>query len=56
VIVSNALPPEMLLTFLVTMACTLFLAGAMVAIRYRIETLLDEAPSPSAATVPVLAR
>jgi heme exporter protein C len=56
VIVSNALPPEMLLTFLVTMACTLFLAGAMVAIRYRIETLLDDAPSPSAATVPVLAR
>jgi heme exporter protein C len=56
VIVSNALPPEMLLTFLVTMACTLFLAGAMVAIRYRIETLLDEAPSPSATTVPVLAR
>lgn len=41
VIVSNALPPEMLFTFLVTMACTLFLAGVMVAIRYRIETLAD---------------
>ena len=49
VIVTNALPPEMLLTFLVTMACTLFLAGTMIAIRYRIETLLDEAPSPASA-------
>ena len=49
VIVTNALPPEMLLTFLVTMACTLFLAGTMVAIRYRIETLMDEAPSPASA-------
>jgi heme exporter protein C len=46
VIVTNALPPAMLLTFLVTMACTLFLAAVMVAIRYRIETLMDEAPSP----------
>ena len=43
VIVSNALPPEMLLTFLVTMACTLFLAAVMVAIRFRIETLADKA-------------
>ena len=34
----------MLLTFLVTLACTLFLAGVMVAIRYRIETLMDTAP------------
>ena len=49
VIVTNALPPEMLLTFLVTMACTLFLAGTMVAIRYRIETLMDEATSPASA-------
>ena len=47
VIVTNALPPEMLLTFLVTMACTLFLAGTMVAIRYQIETLMDEVPSPA---------
>jgi hypothetical protein len=31
----------MLFTFLVTMVCTLFLAGVMVAIRYRIETLAD---------------
>lgn len=45
VIATNALPPEMLLTFLVTMACTLFLAGVMIAIRYRIETLTDQAPS-----------
>src|ERR1700730_18133387 len=37
VIVSGGLPPPMLLTFLVTLACTLFLAGVMVAIRYRIE-------------------
>jgi heme exporter protein C len=42
VIVSNALPPQMLLTFLVTMACTLFLAAVMVAIRYQIETLTDK--------------
>ena len=42
VIVSNALPPQMLLTFLVTMACTLFLAAVMVAIRYQIETLSDK--------------
>ncbi|MEP6752903.1 MAG: cytochrome c biogenesis protein CcsA [Candidatus Dormiibacterota bacterium] len=47
VIVTNALPPEMLLTFLVTMACTLFLAGTLVAIRYQIETLMDEVPSPA---------
>jgi heme exporter protein C len=43
VIVSNALPPQMLLTFLVTMACTLFLAAVMVAIRYQIEMLMDKA-------------
>ena len=49
VIVSNALPPQMLLTFLVTMACTLFLAAVMVAIRYQIETLLDEVPSSASA-------
>jgi heme exporter protein C len=55
VIVSNALPPQMLLTFLVTMACTLFLAAVMVAIRYQIETLTDkeeeteQTPSPASA-------
>jgi heme exporter protein C len=42
VIVRNALPPEMLATFLFTMVCTLVLAGVMVAIRYRIETLQDQ--------------
>jgi heme exporter protein C len=51
VILSDALPPAMLFTFLVTMACTMFLAGVMVAIRYRIETLMDEAPSPFAQVV-----
>ena len=50
VIINDALPPEMLATFLFTMACTLVLAGVMVAIRYRIEVLMDqreEAPSPA---------
>jgi heme exporter protein C len=42
VIVRNALPPEMLATFLFTMLCTLTLAAVMIAIRYRIETLQDE--------------
>jgi heme exporter protein C len=55
VIVSDALPPAMLLTFLVTMACTLFLAAVLVAIRYRIETLMDEAPVPAGAAVPLIA-
>jgi heme exporter protein C len=56
VIVKDALPPAMLLTFLVTMACTLFLAAVMVAIRYRIETLMDEAPSIATAPAPVIAK
>ncbi len=42
VIVNDALPAAMLGTFLFTMACTLVLAGVMVWIRYRIETLQDE--------------
>lgn len=42
VIARNALPPEMLATFLFTMLCTLTLAAVMIAIRYRIETLQDE--------------
>src|ERR1700686_1942232 len=42
IIVNDALPPEMLATFLFTMACTLVLAAVMIAIRYRIETLTDE--------------
>ena len=44
VISADALPPEMLLTFLLTMACTLVLAGVMIAIRYRIEALTDAQP------------
>ena len=43
VIINDALPAQMLATFLFTMACTVVLAGVMIAIRYRIETLLDEA-------------
>jgi heme exporter protein C len=56
VILTDALPPEMLLTFLVTMACTLFLAGVMIAIRYRIEVLLDEAPSFARVPAPLVAQ
>src|SRR5438309_1247364 len=41
VIANNALPPEMLATFLFTMLCTLALAAVMITIRYRIETLMD---------------
>jgi heme exporter protein C len=48
VIVNDALPPEMLATFLFTMACTLALAAAMIAIRYRIEVLAD-GPEPAVA-------
>jgi heme exporter protein C len=54
VIVNDALPPQMLLTFLVTMACTLLLAAVMVAIRYRIESLLDE--SAAGASVSAIAQ
>ncbi len=42
IIVNDALPAQMLATFLFTMACTLVLAAVMVWIRYRIETLTDE--------------
>jgi heme exporter protein C len=52
VILNDALPPQMLMTFLLTMACTLVLAGVMIAIRYRIETLMDEAPLAAAARAP----
>jgi len=44
VISTDALPPEMLLTFLLTMACTLVLAAVMIAVRYRIEALQDAQP------------
>jgi len=41
VVINDALPPQMLIAFLITMACTLFLAAVMIAIRYRLETLAD---------------
>src|SRR5438874_13142213 len=44
VIATDALPPEMLATFLFTMACTLVLAAVMITIRYRIEALTDALP------------
>ena len=47
IIVNDALPPQMLATFFFTLACTLVLAGVMIAIRYRIETLLDAAQNVS---------
>jgi len=43
VVINDTLPAEMLVAFLITMACTLFLAGVMIAIRYRIEVLMDQA-------------
>ena len=52
VIATDALPPEMLFTFLFTMACTLALAGTLIAIRYRIETLLDTAPDAAVVATP----
>src|SRR5438876_7832180 len=42
IIVNDALPAQMLATFLLTVACTLILAAVMVWMRYRIETLMDE--------------
>jgi heme exporter protein C len=54
VIINDALPPEMLATFLFTMACTLVLAAVMVAIRYRIETLADEATQSSGSTAEIV--
>jgi heme exporter protein C len=51
IVVNDALPPQMLATFLFTLACTLVLAAVLIGIRYRIETLLDaklhtSAPAP----------
>jgi len=43
VVINDALPAQMLVAFFVTMACTLFLAAVMIAIRYRIEVLTDQA-------------
>jgi heme exporter protein C len=55
VVINDALPPEMLTTFLITMACTLVLAAVLIAIRYRIEVLMDQTaestvPAPIVAT------
>src|SRR5207245_10032856 len=41
IIVNDALPVQMLGTFLFTLACTLVLAAVLIGIRYRIETALD---------------
>src|SRR5258708_16928541 len=41
VVVTDALPPEMLATFLFTMLCPIVFAAVLVVIRYRIETLRD---------------
>jgi heme exporter protein C len=41
IVVNDALPPEMLATFLFTLVCTLAFAAVLIGIRYRIETLLD---------------
>jgi len=54
IIVNDALPPEMLATFFLTMACTLVLAAVMVVIRYRIETLTDGAVQRVAERAPIL--
>src|SRR5881409_4041337 len=43
IIVNDALPVQMLVAFLITMGCTLFLAAVMIAIRYRIEVVTDQA-------------
>ena len=42
IIVNDALPPQMLATFFLTLVCTLVFAAVLIAIRYRIETLLDQ--------------
>src|SRR5712664_868081 len=42
VVINDALPTQMLIAFFVTMAATLFLAAVMIAIRYRIELLMDQ--------------
>jgi heme exporter protein C len=41
VVINDALPPEMLATFLFTMLCTVVFAAVLVVVRYRIETLRD---------------
>lgn len=56
VIINDALPPQMLATFLFTMACTIVLAGVMVWIRYGIETLMDARPNVAEPAVLIAAR
>jgi heme exporter protein C len=55
IIVNDALPPEMLATFLFTMACTIVLAAVMIGIRYRIETLTDGVVQTMMESAPVAA-
>ena len=56
IVVNNALPAEMLATFLFTLACTLVLAAVLIAIRYRIETLLDAKVAVAEPAKPVSAQ
>ncbi len=51
-----ALPPAMLVTFLVTLVAVLVFAGALVALRYQIEALLERRPRGAPAAVPEPAR
>jgi heme exporter protein C len=53
VVVNDTLPADMLATFLVAMVCTLFLAAVMVAIRYRMEVLMDRVPAQLATTTSI---
>jgi len=55
VVINDALPSQMLVAFFVTMAATLFLAAVMIAIRYRIEVLTDEAAEKTA-PAPIVAQ
>jgi heme exporter protein C len=55
VVINDALPPQMLIAFFITMACTLFLAAVMISIRYRIEVLLDARAEHAHAPAPVVA-
>jgi heme exporter protein C len=56
VITTDALPGQMLATFLFTMVCTLVLAATMIATRYRIEQLQDAAERAIAPAKVVSAR
>jgi heme exporter protein C len=55
VVINDALPSQMLVAFFVTMAATLFLAAVMIAIRYRIEVLTDDAAEKTA-PAPIVAQ